>query len=895
MGFNKKFYLVLCIVVLITLIYINQLISFLGVIGLLVDYNSMSFQIAYYLLAILLSSLSVSFLIKDYIHNSKTSFLVFYFTIIYLTLRLFYKDIIHFESLAYGFCYADLIVFLTLIHTVNLIRVCLKKPMKNNANSFFIEDSEYIDGKIDNEIILQNLIKTTSNMKPEVSFSIGLNAVWGQGKSTFLNRFKDQYSKDNPQDLIFWFKIWKNKGDQAIIENFFQELKDKLKPFSAEVSENINSYVELILRLSNTELHQIITSGITFLEGNETLEKHYQNINKNIKKIDKQIVVLLDDLDRLEQDEILNTLKLIRTLSDFNNMIFIAGYDREYVVETINKPKANFIDKIFNLEIDLLTFDYGSIERELFELVDKNYPIKYGSGDSVSFNYGFKNLFGNNLLSDLTDLSEVNFLDENEYRCKDISIGYKHFLRTYRDVKRFINEFKFLTSATFDIEENLIPEEYILLRLLIYKYRNIQELIFHNIDEVLKKGVLDTTNNKVQFSEYLLNYDVYCVDEDVLKKIRDLLVDNYQEKDIQVIEYVLCKLFRVRDVRFYEKNQNSISKIFYTDSYLRNNMLASDISISKLQNAFSNNNTYKLTLLAFESNSQSRFKTLNEIKLFIYENKLTSKEQFIDVVKSLNIILGNVGLGELNKFLIFIKSNLDSVYKENKADLLNDLTKPLKVVSYGFLDYFFTEMIYQFKRNQSGLYSSDNTFDNVVNLFNEEEFNSIIIVKLRHLIREKKDVQAIIRLFTRFIEGIILDKNILLNKKAAKLIKNDIEANFRFYFESDLFFFLREKVSENDLEFVGFNPHFSLAQIFAKETTQSRLLRSPNQALYDRYYKEGWDAIFHFLISYNKNDLGLNLAQLSKFDKGIGILKAFIDNDCKSLNKEVYINIWGKE
>jgi Cdc6-like AAA superfamily ATPase len=231
----------------------------------------------------------------------------------------------------------------------------------------FLEDSLYVDSEIDNEQILQKLISSISGYKPKVAFSIGLNAVWGYGKSSFLHRFKDEYKKKNPKEIIFWNRIWKNKGSIAIIENFFEELKDNLKPYSGEISEDINKYVDSILSLSSTDLHKIINVGTNALSENSTLEKYFSDINDNIKKIDKQIIILLDDLDRLEKTEILNTLKLIRTLSDFNNVIFIAGYDRKYIVETIEMPKDNYLDKIFNVEINLLPFDEESIVNELLK------------------------------------------------------------------------------------------------------------------------------------------------------------------------------------------------------------------------------------------------------------------------------------------------------------------------------------------------------------------------------------------------------------------------------------------------------------------------------------------------------------------------------------------------
>ncbi|MGC7960589.1 P-loop NTPase fold protein, partial [Salmonella enterica] len=72
---------------------------------------------------------------------------------------------------------------------------------------FFIEDGTYGDGEIDNEKILEKLITTLQNFKPEAAFSIGINAVWGYGKSSFLEKFRKDYKEVQPRTIIFWNRI----------------------------------------------------------------------------------------------------------------------------------------------------------------------------------------------------------------------------------------------------------------------------------------------------------------------------------------------------------------------------------------------------------------------------------------------------------------------------------------------------------------------------------------------------------------------------------------------------------------------------------------------------------------------------------------------------------------
>ena len=80
-------------------------------------------------------------------------------------------------------------------------------------------------------------------------------------------------------------------------------------------------------------------------------------------------------------------------MSDFNNIIFIAGYDRNYITRTIDSSKDNYLDKIFNVEINLLPFDSDLIIAELFRQVELLFGVEFSKKDSGSFNEAFKNLF----------------------------------------------------------------------------------------------------------------------------------------------------------------------------------------------------------------------------------------------------------------------------------------------------------------------------------------------------------------------------------------------------------------------------------------------------------------------------------------------------------------------
>lgn len=887
--------MVLAISIASTLIFIKKISQLLLGIGNSISYNTLTFKIGYYLIVALLTYQYILCISKKYIHNYKVTFLVIYTTTVYVLLRYNFIEYISFKSINEWIKYADIIILIGFLHFLNLIVVQKKYySIKNEKQKgFFLEDNLYVDSVIDNEKILQKLITSISDYKPEVAFSIGLNAVWGYGKSSFLFRFKSEYQKNKPNEIIFWNRIWKNKGSIAIVENFFEELKNNLKPYSGEISEDINKYVDSILSLSSTDLHKIITTGRDALSDNSTLEKYFSDINDNIKKIDKQIIILLDDLDRLEKTEILNTLKLIRTLSDFNNVIFIAGYDRKYIVETIEMPKDNYLDKIFNVEINLLPFDEESIINELFKQIEIAFPVTIKESDSLGFKNGFKNIFVNKQ-SDLAEINVTNFSNET-FICTNHTLKYQDFLKTYRDVKRFVNEFKF-NSSFLDNDNDVIAEEYILLKLLTYKYRDLESEIFVKIKTLFKQGNIDIANDKIQqFGGSSFN-NVYIYDEEAKEKIKSI-ISNYKPEDIEVINAVLCKLFSEKSIAFYLKHQNSISKIYYTDIYLRNNIVAGKISITQLQSAYSKNELYKITEDLSRSIIKNQYQVTNELKQFIFNNGFNSIDQFKDVLRTLNFILLHTTYNDDQKVINLLSDALHNLYKKDKKSFLEDLIQIINNNPTGYLNNLFSSINLNLKRKESVSEYSTGQIKNYENIeFSTQDLKVILIEKLKNIISEKEEPENVYNIYNSNVELIAADKKIIHSKESNKIIKEDIKSRFSEYLKSSVFTSITEKIDDTTGEFIGYEPHPFLAQIFSESETLDQLIENPNNTdLFKKLEKGGWKNFSSFITEIDLFEEGKGKFDREKFKIMKKFVNTFIGNNYKSLNKIQYDKIWEED
>ncbi|WP_028890484.1 KAP family P-loop NTPase fold protein [Tenacibaculum ovolyticum] len=899
---NLKLFAIFILTVSLSLIFIEQIIAIFLKLGSGVNYNSLSFKIGYFTILGVIIITYAYFINIKFIHSTKNTFVIFYTATIYIFMKYVFNNDIEFLPSNNLIVYADFILILLILHLLCLA-FTWKKQKKEESKNFFIEDKLFKNKEIDNEAILEKLTNVVTNFKPEEAFSIGINAVWGYGKSSFLHRFKDVYKSKNSREIVFWYRIWKNKGEKAIIENFFGELKQQLSPYSGEISNSIDKYVSSILSLSNSDLNKILEVGKNLLSDNETLESFYDDINTIIKKVDRQIIILLDDLDRLETDEILQTLKLIRALSDFNNVIFIAGYDREYVIEKTKEKtfRANYLDKIFNVEINLLPFNSRLIDDELFRRVEIAFPKEIEWQDDNLFNDGFKNLFqnlknqlkiDNNSSNDIT-IGNLLSNDNVKYTHCEINYDYKTFLPTYRDIKRFLNEFKF--NASF-IENKrvgstigIIISEYILLKLLTYKYRDVNTNIFYKIDNFFIKEEIDLEDVRtINFNnDNFKNVYIYDKGEEELKKI----FPDYTIDDIKIIDSVLCRLFGRKPKEFYQKNYNSISKRYYTDIYIKNNLLNSIVSITDLQKAFKNNElrayvielTKKITL-------EGEYNLVNEIKYFIFDVSISVKteKEFLDILKTLQTLLRRVNSNDNNKIIQFLNVVKGRLYinDESKFKELTSRVMTQNKVN-GVLDFLFSDINTNIKRVKSGLYENATTYGNLP--LEEKELKELYFNKLSFLIKEKDECNNIYSNYLLYIEAIVNEKRILFSSEANKLLKEDIEERFSDYFNSKLFESLKVIKTDDELEvFNGYTPLFSIAQIFSNYETLNKLIASPQDTeLYNNFYKEGWEK----LLAFFENGASLDNSKIDELDafiKAKNIIKMYIINDCQPIDKRQY-------
>lgn len=331
---------------------------------------------------------------------------------------------------------------------------------ENDESDIFISDMPILNPQsdiLDYSESAKQFAEDLEKLQLETSCSVGLIAPWGTGKTSYLNLL--EYHLDKDKFIVIKFNPRYSKDINNIQEDFFNELFSKLSNYDLRFLSTFKDYLKSI-NIANE--NKIVSSIFNFYKiFNKEDEKN--KINNAILKLNKRIVVVIEDFDRLLSDEIIEVFKLIDGNASFSNIIFITAYDKTHINDIIGKTYSNeetlFSDKFFNIEkqIPLRPYDkiYQYIESQLLERIN------------------------------------IDVKDEDLYKSTLVHHVelLKKYIITLRDAKRFLNLF---IHQYVHVKDEVEFKDYFLLYLIKYKY--LEEYLKLYKKEVVSTNILKSPN-----------------------------------------------------------------------------------------------------------------------------------------------------------------------------------------------------------------------------------------------------------------------------------------------------------------------------------------------------------------------------------------------------------------
>ena len=231
--------------------------------------------------------------------------------------------------------------------------------------------TNYDEDKYGATSVSNEIVALAKSIECNESFVIGLSGPWGSGKTSILNMAEKQImaaDKDSHVTVVR-FNPWLFSNQEQLIGSFFEELiaaiKDPNDRWSNTASELVPLLAEYCARIepAASAAFAAIASpfvtpiGAAALSGGASVLtkwalKHLEKkangksrplaimrkqIASLLEKRDCNVVVFIDDLDRLANDEICQIFKLVHLLASFPRMVYVLAYDLEVVQKALSK------------------------------------------------------------------------------------------------------------------------------------------------------------------------------------------------------------------------------------------------------------------------------------------------------------------------------------------------------------------------------------------------------------------------------------------------------------------------------------------------------------------------------------------------------------------------------
>lgn len=477
--------------------------------------------------------------------------------------RLTTESATHLETFSF-LCYVDIIPFLCFHASIRYggLRKRNMTPI-NHLNGFLIDRPitqtahDLLNRTKDAQYTVDKLMATNTDYE---AFTFGILASWGEGKTSFMALMEEYLSQAYKNKVIIMkFNPWIYRKDSNLTHIFLEELSQTFKPYSTEFSKGLVRYSEMLLAIDNGWIKTLTKFFISF--GSKTAFEQFNLLKENIKTINKKIVIFIDDIDRLNSDEIEEILRLVRNTSNLPNMYFILAYDKKYVVDTLNKHytfhSIKYMDKILQEEFILPTAK---------ESLLKDLLLQY-----------LKNELSENEYDQIQKFLDKNFsltqIDPTDY------------ITTIRDAKRIANQFIFSIRKLHD-EVDLC--DFLTLELFRLRYPLVVKLLIEKRDEVLvylpnvQRMVCFNGKNTPETNEYANIWGkkkYFNLMEYITNHYHELYIN---ENDIDRVSVFLNALFG----KYKSLKIGSINDPHYMNRFFKNIILDSEVSEKEWQELY---------------------------------------------------------------------------------------------------------------------------------------------------------------------------------------------------------------------------------------------------------------------------------------------------------------------
>tara|TARA_R110002124_G_C8958248_1_gene513834 strand:- start:566 stop:3490 length:2925 start_codon:yes stop_codon:yes gene_type:complete len=381
-----------------------------------------------------------------------------------------------------------------------LIQNYLPRPKKTIPQLYFITDEEIEDKKEDlfaSETHAQSFAETVLASDAHPGLVFGIDAPWGAGKTSFINLAERHWANAEDRVIVCRFAPLRYASEPDLADRLIRDLSSAIKSkiFAPEFSPAASRYSRLIKGKADFSFFGF---RLSLEPSQETADDLLARIDEVLQRIGRRVIIVIDDLDRLDSKAINNVLFATRRTFKLSQATYVLCYDTEVLVESMDEGARarEFLEKFVTVKLSLFV-DSSRIR----DFLQRDWQRAEGQPSTIPSDTMVK------LGAVLNELAEV--LDG------DLAAHYFPLVGDLRKVKRFVNAILVMQIEKCDLgQTDFNKRDLINLMLLHLNFPGLFRRIYVEETEgrngtfsVRRQYGEEVFKNTERFSELLEEFD----------------------------------------------------------------------------------------------------------------------------------------------------------------------------------------------------------------------------------------------------------------------------------------------------------------------------------------------------------------------------------------------------
>lgn len=171
---------------------------------------------------------------------------------------------------------------------------------------------------------------------------VGLSGPWGSGKSSVLAMCLQKLQEHHPEWAVGAFTPWATNDSAGMMTDFYATLTGALP---GQHTKHLRRAIGVLARVGAPALKVIPYAGDAAAEVSKqaaegllrqpSWDRAFQEVSTRLTKLQTPVLIVVDDVDRLQPTELLTLLKVIRLLGRFPGVSYLLAYDEQTITANL--------------------------------------------------------------------------------------------------------------------------------------------------------------------------------------------------------------------------------------------------------------------------------------------------------------------------------------------------------------------------------------------------------------------------------------------------------------------------------------------------------------------------------------------------------------------------------